>query len=159
MILEIEPVPELNWHISLANLLPKPVWDKLRREVYTKFNYTCCICGRTDTRVNCHEKWLYDDMKKIQKLQGFQCLCDDCHNIKHWGRTVALAHKGELSINYLSLLTNHFCKINGCSISQFMEHKVVVGNLHQKRSKKRYKVDFGEFHPDRVIEIYSKLVK
>ena len=155
MKLELEPIPESTWGTSLAQLLPPPIWHDLRREVYAAFNHTCAICGATDKRLHCHEKWSYDDKNHIQKLAGFQCLCEDCHAIKHWGRTVAEAHKnGNSSI--LAVLTEHFCKVNHCSVYVFTLHKVEVGNIMQKRNKYRYRVEFGKFRPDLVEAIWKK---
>ena len=84
MKLEIELVPETSWYNNLRKALPRSEWDKIRKEVYEKANNKCEICQQ-DGRLNCHEKWSYDDEKNIQKLQGFQALCDKCHNIKHIG--------------------------------------------------------------------------
>lgn len=147
MKLEIEPIPESTWHISLANLLPKPLWDLVRGDIYRDSNYTCEICGATNTRMNCHEVWGYDDQKYIQFLKSLQSLCDKCHDIKHWGRTVALVHEGKLPGNYLVELTKHFCSVNGCTENEFTIHKVEVGNLWQERSRHNYKVDFGKCTP------------
>jgi len=155
MKLTIEPIPESTWGVSLANLLPKPIWDDLRREVYEASNYTCAICGATDKQLHCHEVWKYDDKARIQRFVGFRCLCSDCHSIKHWGRTVAEAHKNKDS-SILVELTKHFCKVNNCTTSAFSLYKVEVGNIAQSRSRRRYKVDFGKFRPDLVIAIWQR---
>ena len=156
MKLELELIPEKQWHKSLANLLPKPVWDSLRREVYQEFGYSCAICGAVNCRVNCHEVWEFDDRKKIQKLVAFKSLCDHCHNIKHWGRTVALVHQGEYSSNYLEKLTQHFCEVNQCSVEDFERHKVEAGDTWLRRSKYKYKLDWGKFSPDKVTKVWMK---
>lgn len=156
MKLELELIPEGSWGKSLARLLPRPVWDTLRREVYQRFNYTCAICGNIGVRVNCHEVWRFEDRKHLQHLADFQCLCDDCHNIKHWGRTVALVHEGQLPQDYLLTLTRHFCEVNNCTEEDFGLHKVEMGNLWGRRSRHRYTIDFGKFEPERVITAWRK---
>jgi len=158
MKLEIEPIPESTWGISLANLLPPPVWNDLRKEVYEGFNYTCAICKATDKQLHCHERWSFDDKNRIQKLLGFQCLCVDCHSIRHWGRTVAEAHKnGDSEI--LVRLTKHFCDVNDCTTAAFSLYKVEIGDMMQKRNKHKYRVDFGKFRPDLVEEIWRQQKK
>ncbi len=157
--LELELIPEGSWHKSLANLLPKPVWDKVRREVYAEFRYTCSICGAEGVRVNCHESWKFDDKKHIQFLKGFMCLCDDCHSIKHWGNTVNRVHKGELPKNYLNELTEHFCRVNKCLPAVFEAHKVAMGTLYQKRSRYVYRIDFGNLGPDSIVKEWMELKK
>ena len=153
--LELELIPESTWGKSLAQLLPKEVWDDLRREVYAIFNHTCAICGATDKQLHCHEKWEFDDKNHIQRLVGFVCICVDCHDIKHWGRTVAEAHKNGDS-EKLVRLTKHFCEVNKCSEKVFTLHKVEVGDIAQKRSRYRYTVDFGKFRPDLVVKIWKE---
>jgi hypothetical protein len=158
MKLEIEPILVANWGISLAQLLPPPVWDSIRKEVYEAYRYTCALCGEMGRRLECHEKWLYDDRKKIQKLSGFQCLCPNCHKIKHWGRTYTLAKKskdGEL----IESLIKHFCEVNSCSRKDFEEHKLLVLRKAKQRAKYRYRVDFGAFEPRRVTEVWLKKYK
>src|SRR3972149_6051432 len=113
MKLEMDLRPEGSWGKSLANLLPTPVWNAVRREIYQKFNYICAICSATDVEVHCHEVWSYDDRRHIQFLKGLQCLCKQCHQIKHWGRTVSDIHKGILPPVTLRELTDHFCRVNG----------------------------------------------
>lgn len=155
--LRLELIPACNWHQNLAQILPKAVWDKLRKEVYAYYNWTCCICEETGVEVHCHEVWYYDDNKKIQKLVGLQCLCKDCHNIKHWGRTVAEVHAGKLSQKYMEELTKHFCTVNNCSQEVFDRHKVEEGNRHHWRSSYKYKLDFGKMTPENILKVWEKL--
>jgi hypothetical protein len=157
--LQLELIPEGQWGKSLARLLPKSVWDMLRRDVYQKFNYSCCICGATNCRVNCHESWRFDDKKRIQYLMYLQCLCDDCHMIRHWGRTVAVTLTGELPVDTITRLTKHFCEVNQCTVQDFEVHKVLMGNLWQERSRHPYKVDFGLFAPEVVVKKWANLKK
>lgn len=155
MKLELELIPESTWGKSLAQLLPREVWDDLRREVYDAFNHTCAVCGTTDKQLHCHEIWKFDDKKHIQYLVGFKCLCVDCHDVKHWGRTVAEAHKNGNS-GRLVYLTKHFCKVNNCNEKVFMLHKVEIGDISQMRNRHRYTVNFGKFRPDLVEAIWKK---
>ena len=156
MKLELELIPETTWGQSLAHLLPKPVWDTLRREVYREFEYTCAICNASNTRMNCHEVWFFQDKKHIQYLRGFQALCDDCHNVKHWGRTVTMVHQGVFPNDYLQKLTKHFCAVNECTEEEFLAHKVERGTSWEKRSKHKYKIDFGKFTPERLVKAWKK---
>lgn len=158
-ILEMEPIVGTNWGMSLARLLDKPVWDTLRREVYANARYVCQICGATDTVMNCHEVWKYKDKKKVQFLADMECICTKCHDIKHWGRTVAVVHQGQLSTKYLQELTDHFCKINQCTPMDFELHKSLVGNQMEKRNKFRYKIDWGKFTPERVTKAWIERQK
>lgn len=154
--LTIELVPEQSWGINLAHILSGPVWDTLRREVYKRANWTCEICEETDLQLHCHEVWEYNDQKKTQTLVELKCLCVYCHDIKHWGRTVTMVHVGSYSANYLKELEKHFCKVNQCTPSVFLQHKVQCGKLWQIRSKKKYKVDFGMYTPEKIVKLWEK---
>lgn len=156
MKLEIEPIPKSNWHRSLANLLPKPVWDTLRREVYKESDYTCVVCVATGVEVHCHEVWGYDDKRHLQILRGLQCLCEDCHNIKHWGRTIKLYHEGKFSGDYIDRLRRHFCEVNKCSEQDMIKHIVEVGDKAWKR-KGTYRIVFGAFNPEGIVEAWKRL--
>lgn len=150
MKLEIEPIPSQNWGISLAHLLPKKVWDSLRREVYELSDYTCSICGSTERQLHCHERWKYNDKRRYQILVGFQCLCRYCHAIKHWGRTVAVTEDREL----LSVLVEHFCKVNNCSVGDLDSHREKVSEIVRRRSRYNYKIRWGKFSPEEVTRIW-----
>ena len=154
MKLEIESIPEGSWGKSLAHLLPSPVWDTLRREVYKKFNYQCIICGAVNVEMHCHEVWSYKG--GVQTLVGFQGLCKDCHAIKHWGRTIGAYHSGELTEDYIKHLRGHFCEVNNCTEKDMIDHIVEKGREYLKRSRKNYKIDFGRFTPERVVEVWRK---
>lgn len=149
--LTIEPVPECNWGISLAQLLPRPIWNDIRHEVYSRFDYTCGVCKTTSRRLHCHERWNYDDRARIQKLAGFQCLCEDCHDIKHWGRSQSVYDSARLLF-----LTEHFCKVNSCTAASFSLYQAEIRSMMRKRGKYRYKIDFGSLSPDIIVKVWKK---
>lgn len=143
MKLEIELIPTKQWGKSLAQWLPKKEWDELRRKVYRRYNWTCQVCGIYGVQVHCHESWTYDDRKRIQKLVGLNCLCEDCHNIKHWGRTIKLLHEGTYTQDYVDKLRKHFCKVNRCTEKDMMKHIVKAGDRNMRRSRYTYHLDFS----------------
>ena len=89
--LTIELVPATSWYANLRKLIPKADWDKLRRQVYARYGHRCGVCGASNTRLNCHEIWKYEQRKRIQRLLGFIALCDLCHHVKHIGLAGILA--------------------------------------------------------------------
>jgi hypothetical protein len=154
--LTIEPIPQCNWGISLAHVLPSEVWNTFRREVYKKSNYSCEICGCINRRLHCHEEWIYDERKKIQKLKDVHCICEYCHDIKHWGKSVVEVHNGKKPKDYLDTLEKHFCEVNKCSQDSSLRYRVKQGDLAQYRSKRKYTVDFDRFEPGKLIKMWSK---
>lgn len=149
-------IPQQNWGKSLAQLLPKEVWDSVRKEIYKTANYSCMTCGMTGIAVHCHEVWLFDDLKKIQVLRGFQCICPDCHSIKHWGRTVAISNQGKIPRSEVVRLIEHFCEVNKCTEQDFREHLIDARSNWKDRSSKKYKLDWGLFKPETLIKTLEK---
>ena len=142
MRLKIELVPRSCWYSNLRKVLPKEEWDKIRKETYRKANYKCEICGAGNQRINCHEIWDYNDKKCIQKLKGFQALCNDCHWIKHFGLAQIKADEGELDIIDLE---NHFQEVNKVSYEKFEKHVDEAFSIWAKRSNKEWITDLGKW--------------
>ena len=140
--LEIELVPATVWFSSLYRILPKKVWNQIRAELIEKHGRKCHICGETEGRMSMHEIWEYDDNNHIQKLVGFQLLCNLCHHVKHIGLAEILASQGKLDYNEV---VNHFCKVNNCSLENFKIHDKKVTKLWEERSKHQWKQDFGSY--------------
>ena len=153
--LSLELIPEQNWGLSLANKLPKPVWNWFRKKVYLKFHYVCAICG-SPGEMHCHEVWEWNQKRKWQILKGAQCLCRDCHHIKHWGRTIAEFHKGTLTADYIKKLTQHFCTVNNCTEVEFEVHKLEARELWASRSKIAYKINWGSWSPVELEKKYRQ---
>jgi len=149
MKLNIELVPSTQWYNNIRKVLPRKEWDKLRRQVYRDYNHTCGICGSKNSRINCHEIWVYDDSKRIQKLDGFIALCNDCHMIKHIGLAGILANKGQL--DYVKLV-EHFLEVNSCEKEDFDNHKNEAFKQWRIRSAKEWTIDFGEY--EQIIKKY-----
>ena len=93
--LKIELVPSTQWGANLRAVLPKKDWDTLRKKCYQKASYKCEICSDIGPKwpVECHEKWHYDDKRKVQTLTGLIALCPDCHLVKHFGRACSIGKK------------------------------------------------------------------
>jgi len=142
MILEIELVPSTVWYSSLYRLLPKEMWNSIRNEIIRENGRKCQICGETESVMNLHEIWKYDDINQIQKLEGFILLCGMCHHIKHIGLAGILASEGKLDYNKI---IEHFCKVNKCTKKEFEEHSAKAFDIWGKRSRYEWKQDFGRY--------------
>ena len=110
----IELVPTGQWGTNLRSVLKRGEWDRLRKWCYEQAGHTCEICGASGLEQNrahaveCHERWEYDDSRRIQKLLGVISLCPRCHQVKHFGRALAVG-AGRFAIN-------HMRKVNGWSV-------------------------------------------
>ena len=95
--LSIELVPKSSHFENLRNHVKPSDWTCLRKAVAANAGHVCEICGGQGSRcaVACHERWLYDDARRIQKLEGLIALCPDCHAVKHIGRQIVLGFGDE----------------------------------------------------------------
>jgi hypothetical protein len=136
--LAIEPIPASSAMASLAKLLPRPDWDRIRRSVYKRAEYRCRICGR-DARLNCHEVWYYNERTGYQWLMGFQSLCDDCHGVKHM---LSVRSRGRFD-----RLVKHFMQVNKVSFAEFTSHlqRARLRKSQLERSRPEWHISFGRY--------------
>ena len=136
MKLEIEPIPNHSWGLSLANCLSRESWSVIRHSTFENAHYKCEICEEDDVSdLNCHELWKFDDAKLIQTLQGFECCCTLCHNVHHFGRS-----KVVYGISYANRLIRHWCDVNELTVEDFREYEQKLKALNQLRVSNKYKV-------------------
>ena len=136
--LAIEPRPISTWGVTLASLLPKKDWDQIRHQCYREADYTCTICGEQERQLHAHEKWKFDDKRKIQRLVDVQCCCVLCHDVYHFGRSSQV-----YSSKYQQELINHWCKVNKLTKADFQVHLAQIREINQKRVKIFYVVKVG----------------
>lgn len=133
--LKIEPVPRSFPRLSLS--ICGKNWGTIRKKVYANANYTCEACGEKVTKLYCHEKWNYDDKKKIQKLEGVEALCVNCHGVIHVVPGLPEFDRSDL--------INHFCKVNNCRKDDFLKHEEEAFEIWEERSHHQWKPDFGKY--------------
>ena len=136
--LAIEPVPVSTWGKSLANLLPKKEWDKIRHESYKEANYECEVCGEVNLTLHCHEKWIWNNRSRIQRLVGIEVCCELCHSVHHFGRSQEVRSK-----QYVERLVAHWCKINEKTKRDFKLHQLQIFEINKKRANIYYQVKVG----------------
>jgi 5-methylcytosine-specific restriction endonuclease McrA len=126
--------------------MPRKRWDKLRGDVIKKSGSKCEICGSTD-KLHCHEIWSYNDKSRVQKLMGFQTICNMCHFVKHVGLAQKLGQQGLL--DYEAVI-KHFLKVNKLKRPDFDAHRAEAIAVWEKRSKLKWKTELGSF--ERLIK-------
>ncbi len=58
-------------------------WDRLRREVYKRDNFTCQHCGKTDCRLDAHHIIPYR-ISFDNSIENLLTLCQTCHGKEEW---------------------------------------------------------------------------
>ena len=82
-------VPQTAWGKNLRAVLAPEEWDVVRKAAYARAGNRCRICGGRGPQwpVEADEGWDYDEERGVQTLKGVIALCQDCHKIRHWGKT------------------------------------------------------------------------
>jgi hypothetical protein len=146
MKLRVQLVPRPLWGRKLREALGKARWDKLRHKLIETNGAHCEICGSTE-RLHGHEVWAYrtKNCPPTVVLLKVQIICVDCHAIRHFARTTRLFQAGVISPEQYGALRKHFRKVNGCRQHQFDKHFLDALRTWARRSKKRWKIEWGEF--------------
>lgn len=127
-----ELVPKPLWGISAPHALNKSTaWKSIRKDTLAEAGNRCQFCG-TDTRLECHDKWEYDDKKSIATLIGFEIRCKMCHMATHIGRARQLG--------FLREAVMHICNVNRCTPDDVSKVVDAEMPLWEKRSKKKWTV-------------------
>lgn len=126
MKLEIELVPDGCWYSNLRSILTPEQWGVVRREAYARANGKCMICGAPARRLEAHERWEYDEKKRIQKLKDVVAVCKSCHEVIHIGRTQLFGGEERASA--------HFMKVNGCTYAEYRKALGEANETHRRRN-------------------------
>jgi hypothetical protein len=114
--------------------------DLLRRMVTNRAGHACEICGRKENReerrwIEVHERWVYDNARRVQALRRLICLCTDCHQVTHFG----LANvKGLADVAFAHLRT-----VTGWSAQQAREHVDAAFAEWEQRSRTTWTLDIS----------------
>lgn len=134
-LLTVELVPAGQFGDNLRSRLPKAEWDALRRATYAAAGHRCEVCGGKGSRhpVECHERWEYDELARVQKLVGLIALCPRCHEVKHAGLASA---RGRL-VQVLEQLM----RVNGWSADEAGDHVELEFRVWNRRSREAWTLD------------------
>jgi len=91
-------------------------WNKVRQDVYDKYDHHCIACGvfKLDAKghkwLEAHEYWSINYRKGICKIKSIEPLCHYCHNFIHSGRLRMIMGK-EKSVREVKAILEHGFKI------------------------------------------------
>mgnify|MGYP003571325081 CR=1 FL=1 len=124
--LKFELVPDSCWYSNIRTILPKKVWEYIKKDVKSRANGRCEICGKQTSLLDAHEVWSYDVKSATQKLENVIAVCKDCHAAIHIGRTslVGNAERAE----------DHYMKVNGCTYTEMRADLNKANEEHKKRN-------------------------
>lgn len=138
--LTIEMIPATMFGMNLRAILPKSAWDSLRKDCYAAAGHRCEVCNQTGFRgrVECHERWEFDDKHHVQRLVGLICLCPTCHRAKHIGRTLTMGDEKAFEAVCWKLM-----QVNGWTPAQLDSYIEESFKLFNQRSRVAWRLDIG----------------
>lgn len=136
-LLTIELVPRTSWYKNVRSNLSKAEWDRLRKIIFSRAGQRCEVCGGRGTKwpVECHEIFVYDDERYVQKLVKLMALCPACHEVKHIG-LAGLRGKGDSA-------KAHLAKVNNWSIEDAEAYIEGCFEQWHRRSCHQWKLDLS----------------
>lgn len=84
----VELIPKSAWCKNLrSELTTTAEWALVKQRTYREANYHCEACGGWGQThpVECHERWEFDEVTRIQRLVRTIALCPACHESTHFG--------------------------------------------------------------------------
>lgn len=136
-LLTCELVPRSTWAKNIRSLMPKELWDVVRKKAYRHAHYRCEICSGRGPQwpVECHEKWEYNERTKVQSLVKLVALCPSCHSVKHWGFSRINGKEAECR--------EHIAFVNGWTKEQIDVHIEEVFQQWKALSRIRWEIDMS----------------
>ncbi len=124
--LEIELIPDGCFKSNLRNVLPKNLWDYIKKDAKMRSNGKCSICGKASNRLDTHERWSYDIEKGVQKLEDVIAVCPLCHGAIHMNRSQLFSNAEKIEEQYM--------KVNGCSYSEMRKDMGIANEIQKQRN-------------------------
>lgn len=136
----VDLVPSTCWFTNVRSCVSQGDWERLRRMVIKRAGGRCEICrvgeDREDQRwMEAHERWDFDEARGVQTLKRIICLCTDCHQTTHYGRT-SIMGGGDWAFDFLR-------EIRGFSETEANEHIRDAMDLWEARSQRVWELDLS----------------
>lgn len=151
--LTIELIPAQSWFDNVRSFLKKGEWDEIKKACYANAGHRCEVCGGRGRKhpVECHEIWRYDEVGKVQVLEGLIALCPSCHRVKHLGNTSRLGQRALFSA------ITHLKNVNGWN-DEVAEAYIRFSFMQwHERSRHKWSVDLTWLHSNRESYVRETL--
>ena len=150
--LQTDLIPATSWGGSLANLLTRRHWNRIREPVLERFGRQCELCGERNGHMECHEQWDYfaplsaeAHSVGVQKLLGFYALCGPCHEMFHLGRAGVVGHRDQVLAR--------LCRMNSWSEKEGDEAWEWLGAMWLWRNQFQWALDLSVVRNYQPLEI------
>jgi hypothetical protein len=134
----VDLVPSTCWFTNVRSCVAERDWERLRRMVVRRAGGRCEVCGAAadparGRRLEAHERWVYDESTRVQRLGRLICLCTDCHTVTHFGLATVrgLAEQAR----------SHLMKVTGMTAELADEHISGAFSLWRERCRFEWELD------------------
>lgn len=148
--LSVDLVPERMWRRNVRAVVGKTTWDALRwhfgatlcKPSFLKIDFPtkkhraklrCAVCSAEPRRLELHEEWRYDDIRRSQRLVALIPICSACHLSKHLGYANVIGRADEA--------LSHLAKVNQWPLKQAERYRTQVFEKWEKRRLFEYSLD------------------
>jgi hypothetical protein len=136
----VDLVPQSCWFTNVRSGVAATDWDRVRRTVYRRAGDRCEACGRArdpqaGVRMEAHERWYFDDARRVQVLRRLICLCNGCHGTTHFGLANIQGRSAEA--------LDHLITVTGLSRGLAEAHIDEAFAVWQERSARTWDLDLS----------------
>ena len=137
----VDLVPQSCWFTNVRSGVAPVEWDRVRRMVYRRTGDRCEACGRVadpqaGVWMEAHERWYFDDVRRVQVLRRLICLCGDgCQGrlISGWPTSRAAASEA----------LSHLMAVTGLTRDLAEAHVEEAFAVWQDRSARTWDLDLS----------------
>lgn len=125
----VDLIPRTCWFTNVRACASTRDWERIRRMVLGRAEFACEICNAEQKgSLEVHERWQWNEEDSIQTLGRLICLCDQCHEVTHFG----LAQVNGRTIEAFS----HLMKVTGMEEAQARNHVEEAFRVWEIRSRR-----------------------
>ncbi|MGW1201164.1 DUF5710 domain-containing protein [Streptomyces cyaneofuscatus] len=136
----VDLVPSICWFTNVRSCVTPRDWERLRRMITRRAGMRCEACGAGEDRtaqrwLEAHERWVYEDAARVQRLKRLICLCTDCHTVTHYGYAQVRGLEAKAFA--------HLVKVTGMSRAEARRHIDMAFTVWDVRSATTWTLDLS----------------
>lgn len=144
----VDMIPRGSWFKNARSATNEDDWGNVRRLVYARAHDRCECCTRKRGSVpnfstgeplslDAHERWDFvsDGTNHTQRLRRIIALCDDCHDVTHWGFNAKNGYEAQAVAHYAWVQNLTFAEVDKAVNLAYARNEY--------RSQYRWDIDVG----------------
>jgi hypothetical protein len=117
--LSIDLVPSSAWFTNVRTAVTRTTWEKLRLYAFERADRCCEGCGSWEhpasgRALELHERFEFDVATRTQSLRRLVALCERCHAVAHFDRTVSQGFEREAFAHLLRVADMTAAEATAC---------------------------------------------